>query len=40
MVLLTAKGLSLDDIARELHHRHNPDWDKKRRMAKANDNEK
>lgn len=38
MVLLTAKGLSLDDIARELHHRHNPDWDKKRRMAKANDN--
>ena len=40
MVLLTAKGLSLDDIARELHHRHNPDWDKKRRMAKANNNEK
>ena len=35
LVLLTAKGMRIEDIAEELHKRHNPNWDKKRREAKA-----
>ena len=34
-VLMTSKGLRIEDIARELQKRHDPDWDKKRREAKA-----
>jgi phosphoribosyl-ATP pyrophosphohydrolase/phosphoribosyl-AMP cyclohydrolase len=35
IVLLTSKGLRIEDVARELAKRHNPDWDKARRLAKA-----
>lgn len=35
IVLLTAKGLRIEDLAKELAKRHNPDWDKARRTAKA-----
>lgn len=35
IVLLTSKGLRIEDIAKELQKRHNPEWDKKRRMDKA-----
>jgi phosphoribosyl-ATP pyrophosphohydrolase/phosphoribosyl-AMP cyclohydrolase len=35
IVLMTSKGLRIEDIARELQKRHDPDWDKKRREAKA-----
>jgi phosphoribosyl-ATP pyrophosphohydrolase/phosphoribosyl-AMP cyclohydrolase len=35
IVLLTSKGLRIEDIATELHKRHDPEWDKKRRQAKA-----
>ena len=35
IVLLEAKGLSLDDVANELRKRHDPEWDKKRRLAKS-----
>lgn len=35
LVLLTEKGLRIEDVAAELQKRHNPDWDKKRRVAKA-----
>lgn len=35
IVLLTSKGLRIEDIARELAKRHNPDWDKVRRIAKS-----
>ena len=35
MVLLTHKGLRIEDLAEELHRRHDPEWDKKRRQAKA-----
>jgi len=35
IVLLTSKGLRIEDIAEELQKRHDPDWDKKRREAKA-----
>ena len=35
LVLLTSKGLRIEDLAEELHRRHDPEWDKKRRMAKA-----
>lgn len=35
-VLLTAKGLKIEDVAAELLKRHNPDWDKDRRLAKFN----
>ncbi len=35
IVLLAEKGLRIEDVATELHKRHDPDWDKKRRMAKA-----
>lgn len=35
LVLLTSKGLRIEDIARELAKRHDPDWDRQRRKAKA-----
>ena len=35
IVLLTSKGLRIEDIARELAKRHNPEWDKARRMKKS-----
>ena len=35
LVLLTAKGMRIEDIAAELQQRHDPNWDKKRREAKA-----
>ena len=35
IVLLTSKGLRLEQIADELHKRHDPNWDKQRREAKA-----
>ena len=35
IVLLTSKGLRIEDIANELHRRHDPEWDKQRRQAKA-----
>lgn len=35
IVLMTAKGLRIEDLAEELHRRHDPDWDRKRREAKA-----
>ena len=34
-VLLTSKGLRIEDIALELHKRHDPNWDAQRRQAKA-----
>ena len=35
IVLLTSKGLRIEDVAQELAKRHDPDWDKKRRVAKS-----
>ena len=35
IVMLTSKGLRIEDIAKELQKRHDPDWDKKRRMEKS-----
>lgn len=35
IVLLTSKGLSLNDVATELHRRHDPQWDARRRQLKA-----
>lgn len=35
IVMLTEKGLRIEDIANELHRRHDPEWDKQRREAKA-----
>lgn len=35
LVLLTAKGLRIEDVASELQQRHDPNWDKQRREAKA-----
>ena len=35
IVLLTSKGLRIDDIVEELHRRHDPEWDAQRRKAKA-----
>ena len=35
IVLLTAKELRIEDVVRELQQRHDPNWDKKRREAKA-----
>ena len=35
IVLLTDKGLRIENIAEELQARHDPEWDKKRREAKA-----
>ena len=35
VVLLTSKGLRIEDVAAELARRHDPNWDRKRRQAKA-----
>ena len=35
IVLLAEKGLNIEDVAEELHRRHDPNWDKQRREAKA-----
>lgn len=35
LVLLTAKGMRIEDVASELAKRHDPNWDAKRRKAKA-----
>ena len=35
LVMLTVKGLRIEDVAQELQKRHDPNWDKKRREAKA-----
>lgn len=35
IVMLTAKGLSIEDVAHELIKRHDPNWDKARRMKKS-----
>ena len=35
IVLLTSKGLRIEDIARQLQMRHDPNWDKARRIAKS-----
>ena len=35
IVLLTSKGLRIENLAEELHRRHDPNWDKQRREAKA-----
>lgn len=35
LVMLTSKGLRIEDIAEELAKRHDPEWDKTRRAAKA-----
>jgi phosphoribosyl-ATP pyrophosphohydrolase/phosphoribosyl-AMP cyclohydrolase len=35
IVMLTEKGLRIEDVAEELHRRHDPNWDKQRREAKA-----
>lgn len=35
LVMLTEKGLRIEDVALELQKRHDPEWDKKRREAKA-----
>ena len=35
IVLLTNKGLRIEDVVKELQMRHDPEWDKKRRVAKS-----
>lgn len=35
LVLLTEKGLRIEELAEELMKRHDPNWDKQRRTAKA-----
>jgi phosphoribosyl-ATP pyrophosphohydrolase/phosphoribosyl-AMP cyclohydrolase len=35
IVLLTAKGMRIEDVIEELHARHDPNWDAERRKAKA-----
>ena len=35
LVMLTEKGLRIEDVAAELRQRHDPNWDKERREAKA-----
>jgi phosphoribosyl-ATP pyrophosphohydrolase/phosphoribosyl-AMP cyclohydrolase len=35
IVLLTEKGLRIEDVAQELQKRHDPNWDKQRRLAKS-----
>ena len=35
VVMLASKGLRIEHVAEELHKRHDPNWDKKRREAKA-----
>lgn len=37
IVLLTGKGLRIEDIAQELHKRHDPQWDQARRLKKASE---
>lgn len=39
VVLLTSKGLRIEDIAKELATRHDPNWDKRRRLAKSKETE-
>lgn len=39
VVLLTSKGLRIEDIAKELATRHDPNWDKQRRLAKSKETE-
>lgn len=38
IVLLTAKGLRIEDVAEELAKRHDPNWDRQRREKKAREN--
>ncbi len=40
MVLLTSRGLRIDDLALELKRRHDPNWDAQRRLAKAKGSER
>lgn len=35
IVMLTEKGQRIEDVANELQKRHDPEWDKKRRMEKS-----
>jgi len=35
IVLLSSKNMRIEDVAMELLKRHNPDWDKARRIAKS-----
>lgn len=35
LVLLTSKSMRIEDVAAELAKRHDPEWDKKRRVAKS-----
>lgn len=35
IVMLTEKGLRIEDVAGELQKRHDPEWDKKRRLEKS-----
>ena len=35
IVLLTNKGLRIEDVAKELQKRHDPNWDKRRRELKS-----
>ena len=35
IVMLTEEGLRIEDVAGELQKRHDPEWDKKRRMEKS-----
>ena len=35
IVMLADKGLRIEDVATELHRRHDPEWDRQRREAKA-----
>ena len=35
IVMLTEKGLRIEDVAGELQKRHDPEWDKKRRIEKS-----
>lgn len=35
LVLLTSKGMRIEEVAAELAKRHDPEWDKKRRVAKS-----
>lgn len=35
IVLLTSKGLRIEDVVKELQMRHDPNWDKQRRLKKS-----
>ena len=35
IVLLSAKGMRIETLANELAKRHNPNWDKARRIKKS-----